>query len=219
MPDFFVYADEAGCLTFNRNKNVSKYFIIATIVTREWEAMSIGLQRLRKRMLVDNMPLGDYFHATTDAQAVRDLVYEEIIKYDFSIQATICEKSKAKPHVTASKARFYKTPWYFHCKIGVAPLLDNPTGIFITAASIGTKKEKASFVTALDDVQKQSFPNIPCRVDFRSCSADPCMQVADYCAWAIQRKWEKNDSRSYDLIKSRITREYDLWAHGREHYY
>ena len=51
--------------------------------------------------------------------------------------------------------------------------------------------------------------------------ADPCLQVADYCAWAIQRRWEsgKQDIRSYDLIKDRITYEYDLFEKGTDHYY
>jgi len=219
MADYFVYADEAGCFTFNRSQNVSKYFIIATIITKDWVPISIGLQRLRKKLLVKNLPLGDYFHATTDKQMVRDEVYSEIIKHDFTIQATICEKSKAQRQVTSSKARFYKTPWYYHCNLGIAPRLAKPSGVFITAASLGTKKEKATFKTALDDVQKQSFPKTPCRVDFRPCAADECLQVADYCAWAIQRKWEMNDERSYDLIKDRVTREYDLWSHGTHHYY
>jgi len=219
MTDYFVYADEAGCFTFNRSQNVSKYFIIVTIITRDWEQMAIGLQRLRKKMLVKNLPLGDYFHATTDAQAVRDEVYAEITKHDFTIQATICEKTKAQPQVTSSKARFYKTPWYYHCKLGVAPRLAAPSGVFITAASLGSKKEKTAFTNALDDIQRQSFPRTPCRVDFRPCASDECLQVADYCAWAIQRKWERGDARSYDLISDRVTREFDLWAHGTHHYY
>jgi len=47
----------------------------------------------------------------------------------------------------------------------------------------------------------------------------PIRACTDYCTWAIQRKWERNDSRSYGLIKQRITYEYDLWAHGRRNYY
>jgi hypothetical protein len=27
--------------------------------------------------------------------------------------------------------------------------------------------------------------------------SDPCLQVADYCTWAIQRKWERGDERSH----------------------
>ncbi len=53
------------------------------------------------------------------------------------------------------------------------------------------------------------------------CHADPCLQVADYCAWAVQR-WESKDHwdvRSYDLIKDRITYEYELIKPGKKTYY
>ena len=57
------------------------------------------------------------------------------------------------------------------------------------------------------------------RTDFCPAAADPCLQVADYCAWALQRKWERNDLRSYNLISDRITYEYDLWSRGDKHHY
>jgi hypothetical protein len=49
--------------------------------------------------------------------------------------------------------------------------------------------------------------------------ADPLLQVADYCTWAIQRKWESGKTRSYDLIKHRITHEVDMWERGTKLYY
>lgn len=219
MSEYFIYADEAGCFTFNRNPNVSKYFVIATIVTQDWIKPTLGLQKLRHDLVSEGLDVGEYFHATADTQAVRDRVYQEIMKHDFTIQATICEKSKAQPQVTHSKARFYKTPWYFHCKIGIAPLLRSPENVHITAASLGTRRERQTFVSELDDVKEQSFRSCPCHVDFRPCASDLCLQLADYCAWAIQRKWERKDVRSYDIVKSRITREYDLWGRGATHYY
>ena len=48
---------------------------------------------------------------------------------------------------------------------------------------------------------------------------DPCLIVADYCAWAIQKKWEHNNTLSYDLIKDRITFESDLCSLDKETYY
>jgi hypothetical protein len=45
------------------------------------------------------------------------------------------------------------------------------------------------------------------------------LQVADYCAWAIMRKWERGDTRSYDMIKDRVTYEYDVWEKGTDHHY
>jgi hypothetical protein len=49
--------------------------------------------------------------------------------------------------------------------------------------------------------------------------SDPCLQVADYCTWAIQRKWEREDLRSYALIASKIRSEYDVWQRGQVRYY
>jgi hypothetical protein len=45
-------------------------------------------------------------------------------------------------------------------------------------------------------------------------ASDPCLWVADYCTWAIQRKWERGDTRSDDLIKDRIRSEFDIWERG-----
>lgn len=76
-----------------------------------------------------------------------------------------------------------------------------------------------AFEESVASVMRQTNPGRRWKTDFMPCQADPCLQVADYCAWAIQRKWERKDTRSYDLIASKIVYEYDLWAHGTKHYY
>lgn len=218
MTSYYVFADEAGCFTFNRNPNVSRYFILCTVTTRSLAAAE-ALHRLRHSLVWRRIEPGDYFHATADQQSVRDEVFSEILKHDFQVQATICEKSKAQPQVRQSKARFYKYPWYYHFKHGIPKLLTNPTGLLVTAASLGTKKEKDTFTNALSDVMSQTMGNLPWAVDFRPSQADCSLQIADYCAWALMRKWERGDRRSYDLIESRISYEYELWRHGTTHYY
>lgn len=177
------------------------------------------LTALRHDLVREGVELGDCFHATTDAQEVRDRVYTVLSDTDFRIQATICEKSKAEPQVTVSKARFYKYPWFYHFKHGVAPRLRDDDRLLVTAASIGTKKERRTYTNALEDVVQQSAAHVNWAVDFRPALADPCLQAADYCAWAIQRKWERGDPKSYDLMKPKITYEYELWRHGTRHYY
>lgn len=216
--DLHLYADEAGCFTFNRNQNVSKYFILCTVTTDDLGLMA-ALPKLRHKLLWKGEPLGDAFHATADTQAVRDAVYVELAKHDFRVQATICEKSKAQPQVRSSKGRFYQYAWYYHFKHAIAKHVTSGDSLLVTAASIGAKKERDAFTGRLDDVMRQHLAPKCWKVDFRSAMADSYLQIADYCAWAIQRKWERDDRRSYDLIKDRVTYEYDLWKAGSTHHY
>ena len=218
MPNKFIFADEAGCFTFTRAQNVSRYFILCTATMDDCD-VAADLLALRRKLAWEGAELGEYFHATTDKQAVRDRVFATITKRPFSVQATIMEKSKAQPQVRTDKPRFYKTGYFFHFKSGVSRLLNDQSQTLVTTASLGSRKEQAAFQDAVSDVMRQTNRAGVWKADFMPCHADPCLQVADYCAWAIQRKWERGDARSYDLIKDRITYEYDLWSHGAVHHY
>ena len=222
MPDLYLFADEAGCFEFSRKQNVSHYFILCTIIAPDCE-VGDALTELRRKLAWEGHELGDYFHATTDKQVVRDEVYATILKYDFSIQATIMEKPKARPHLKTSRARFYQFAWYYHFKHRLTGQFMPNTKTLVTTASLGSKRERKAFETVVGNVLKQEAIG-EFKTDFCPAAADPCLSVVDYCAWAIQRKWEakakgKQDERSYSLIENRITAEYDLWNKGSEFYY
>ena len=221
MPNKFIFADEAGCFTFNREHNVSKHFILCTVVMDDC-AVGTELLNLRRKLAWEGAELGDYFHATTDAQAVRDEVFRIITKFPFTIQATIMEKCKAFPRLRTSKPRFYQHGYFYHFKYGATAQLNKDSEALVTTASLGTRKERLAFESAVADVMHQTKNVKEWRADFMPCHADPCLQVADYCAWAVQRKWEskdKWDTRSFDLIKDRVTYEYDLFKPGKEDFY
>jgi hypothetical protein len=46
--------------------------------------------------------------------------------------------------------------------------------------------------------------------------SEPCLVVADYCTWAIQRKWERNDTRSQILLGDKIASETEIEVSGNE---
>jgi hypothetical protein len=83
----------------------------------------------------------------------------------------------------------------------------------------GTKKARGALHTAVDDVVRQLSPCRSHRVAFWPADSDPCLQVADYCTWAIQRKWERADERSHTLISPKIRSEFDVWQRGVINYY
>ncbi len=218
MSRLYVFADESGDFTFSNGPNISRFFIVCTVTMNSCEVGS-SLLDLRRRLAWEGQELGDHFHATTDKQAVRDLVFDAIIRHNFHIQATIMEKCKAQPQTRKSDTRFYQYGWYYHFFHGMQNIARPYPELHVTAASIGVKRERQTFKRAISDVMTQTIQGKTWSADVFPAGTDPCLQVADYCAWAIQKKWERNDTRSYDLIKDRITYEFDLWAHGRKIYY
>lgn len=217
MADRYVFADEAGNFDFSRKPKASRYFILCTVSA---EDCGVGnkLLELRRALGWRGLHLDAVFHASEDPQAVRDEVFDLLQAADFRVDATIFEKSKARPYLQSDQA-LYKLAWYLHFKYVAPKVVRRDDRLFVMASSLGTKKRRGAFHNAVDDVVHQVAPCRRYRVAFWPAASDPCLQVADYCTWALQRKWELNDARSYDVIKSKVGTEFDVWAVGKTHYY
>lgn len=215
----YLFSDEAGDFNFSR-QNASRHFIVCAVDIND---CSIGhrLLDLRRELAWDNLPLGEYLHCAKDQQVVRDRVFNLIQSFDLRIYAQILEKSKALPRIRPTKERFYQHAWYYLFHYCMPKIVGVNDELIVTTASIGTRGGQKAFSAAIEDVLSQTvrLDSQRWRAVFWPAASDPCIWIADYCTWAIQRKWERQDRRSYDLIKEKIVYEYDTWAHGRNHHY
>ncbi|WP_147298637.1 DUF3800 domain-containing protein [Lysobacter soli] len=214
-----MFADEAGDFAFMRNGRASRYFILCTMTVPNCD-LGAKLLRLRKQLVWEGLPVGDCLHATEDKQAVRDRVFELLRDEDLTIEATILEKSKAQRQIRPTEHRFYQHAWYFHFYGAHRKILGDAREMLVTAASLGTKKGRAGFEAGIQDVMRQFYGiRIDWKTDHCPAMADPCLQAVDYCTWAMQRKWERDDARAYDLISHKVRHEYETWRHGTVHHY
>lgn len=214
----YVFADESGNFDFSSNKGASRYYILVTVTV---EGCGVGNQllELRRDLAFKDVGLDREFHATTDQQKVRDQVYSLIAATPLRVDAIVLEKRKTYPHVRATEERFYQTAWYLHMNY-VAPKIVSPgDDLLVVSASVGTEKKRKAFHAAVTSVMKQVSSTSLVRVACWKGVSDPCLQVADYCAWAIQRKWESSDDRSYVLIQPKIKTEFDVFALGSTYFY
>jgi hypothetical protein len=216
MPDRYVFADEAGNFDFSRNPGATRYFVLTTVTADDCQ-VGDDLLALRRDLGWKGLHLDQVPHATEDPQAVRDEVFDLLQASDFRVDATILEKSKAYPRLQHER-ELYKIAWFLHFKHVAPRIATRADRLFVVAASLGTKKKRGLFHNAVDDVVHQVSPCRSHRVAFWSSESDPCLQVADYCNWAIQRKWERDDTRSYDLIEPKIKSEFDVWRTGTHRY-
>ena len=213
----YIYADEAGNSDFSRNPRASKYFVLTTVLI-DGHGIESKLLDLRRELIWENQSLPGPFHATTDKQLVRDRVFNLLSRYEFRVDATILEKSKARPHTRPTEEAFYKLAWFYHMKHIANRVADPLDDLFVIAASIGEKRKLADFRFGLQEAVQLTTDSRAVRVDMWPYSVEPCLQLADYCSWAIQRKWERRDERSYALIRDKIGSEYDLFQRGTTHY-
>ena len=80
---------------------------------------------------------------------------------------------------------------------------------------------RSSFASAIESIASAVAPASVIKDAMWAASSAPLLQVADYCAWAIQRKWERDpsDTNCYDLIRGKIESEYDIFGRSTTAYY
>ncbi len=205
-------------MDFRNTQGATHYFTVATVTIGDCE-VGTDLLELKRRLHWEGYPVGDYFHAVNDKQAVRDQVFQLLGQHEFRVDATLLEKCKAIPRLAQNQMRFYKQAWYLHLKHLVPKVSATEDEALLVAASFGTNAKKTSAHEALRDVMAQVSHPGKHRVAFWPAATDPCLQVADYCCWAIQRKWESHDDRSHRLIADKIASEFDAFAESGTRYY
>lgn len=214
----YVYADESGDFDFSGNPGASRYFILTTVAMDE-HGVETALLDLRRELAWEGIKLPREFHATEDLQLIRDRVFAALNHYDFRVDATILEKRKVAPGRRSSEERFYQYACFYHLRYVAPQVAGAEDELLVIAASIGLKRKLEDFRSAVEAAAQQTSPTPAVQVDAWPAAVDPCLQVADYCSWAIQRKWERGDTRSYALIKDKIRSEFALLAGGTRFYY
>ena len=215
----YLYADEFGNLDFSNGKGATRYFGLTTVTFFNDQQARTQLDQLRYNLAREGISHKGPFHASTDSQQVRDRVYAAIEPHFFRVDCTILEKRKSQPQVRSSPERFYQYAWYYHMKHLAPKVSWRGDELFVVAATIGSKKKTESFHAGVDDVMEQVSRTFKFTTAQWPANSDAGLQVADYCCWAIQRKWEGGDSRSYALITDKIASEFDIFKSGSKFYY
>lgn len=201
-----LFVDEAGNFDFSGRAGASRYFIIASVTMTDCSQAETLLD-LRRQLVWDGHPLADAFHATEDKQVVRNRVFELISGMNVSVDATIFDKLELRNDQQGMLA-FYRAAWTAHAARVIPKACPATNDLLVVTASIGTRNEQKAVGLATSEVVRavgRSTDNT--RVAYWPAWSDPCLQVADYCCWAIQRKWERDDARSFVLIEHLIRSE------------
>lgn len=226
MKTLYIFIDESG--NFDFSQTGTKFFILTALSTVNPFDIGSPLLKLRYELLPNyscgsSMEECGHFHASEDAQAVRDNVFSVILKKDHQmrIDSVIAQKNKAI-------SRFHQQHVELYMKMGEALLkysFNRATWqgydhVVLVFSSLFDKKKRGILKQTFKALIKQ-YANTSFALYFHDSKFDLCNQAVDYFGWAIYRKWESEDLRSYNIAQQYnvIKSEFPIFGKGLIEYY
>lgn len=219
MQSLYIFLDEGG--NFDFSAKGSQYFTITSITRERPFNAYTELTELKYDVLETGLDI-EYFHATEDRQVVRDGVFGVIGKHlgDIRIDSIVAEKRKAHPSIQVAHHFYCRILGYLLRYVLNGHTLSKYSEIIIITDKLPHKRERGAFEKAVKQTISHYLPStIKYRILHHDSKSNFYLQIADYCNWAIGRKWERSDNRSYDLIRKGIKSEFEVFRQGKVFYY
>jgi hypothetical protein len=215
----YIFLDEAGNMDFSATG--TRFFLLGALTK---ERPFHAYQQLTE-LKYDLAELGtdlEYFHASENAQPVRNRVFD-IIQRNLAgvrVDALVVEKRKTGPALQREEAFYPRMLGYLLKYILDQHDLRQFKEVPIFTDSIPIQKKR----TAIEKAIKTTLANLlPSTARYRllhhESKSNLDLQIADYCTWALYRKWNAGDARSFQHIAPAVTSEFDLFRTGTRFYY
>ena len=216
MSDRFLYIflDEAGNLDFS--KNGTRYFVLGGITKERPFHAYKEMTELKYDLVERRMDL-EYFHAAEDNQATRNQVFDIIEKNlaDVAVDAIIVEKQKVAKALHADEQFYPKVLGTLLREILRQYPLAEFAEVIVFTDSLPVQRKRAAVEKGVKMTLTAMLPaTVRYRVLHHASKSNMDLQIADYCTWAIYRKWNIQDVRSFQRIKTAVRREWDVLQAG-----
>lgn len=215
----YVFLDEAGNLDFSAGG--TRYFLLGAITLERPFRAHPELDTLRHELIEGGLDL-EYFHATEDRQAVRDRVYAKLEPHLGSLRfdSVVAEKRKTGPALQAEQAFYPRMLGYLLRYVLERCRLGDFKEVIVLTDRLPVQKKRSAFEKSIKATLADMLPSTACyRLLHHDSKSHYGLQIADYLTWAVYRKWDRDDRRSYELIRPAIRSEFDLFRTGTTHYY
>jgi hypothetical protein len=216
----YLFLDEGGNLDFSLSG--TRYFILTCLTKqRPFEAYK-SLYELKYDLIEQGTAI-DRFHATEDRQEVRNKVFK-IIRENLTevrVDSIIVEKRKTDTS-SQSVEKFYPR-MMSHLLESVfrgCDLTRFREEVLVFTDSLPVKKKEEAIKKGIKENLGRVLPGLTkYRIYHHDSRSNLDLQIVDYINWAIYRKWNNNDLRSYELIKPAIASESDIFQSNQTFWY
>ena len=226
MQPLYIFIDESGDFVFTPKG--SKYYVITAIITyNPNEALEqlalLKFDLLTRRLFPDlsqeyrEKNICNGFHATEDKQVVRNEVFKIISNMkEIKAHAIVIRKNMTNPSLYSPEKFYPKMSSYlidyiqksYEYSSFCVMFNGSPVNRLRQSMLKGVKQE----ISKIGDKKYSIY--------FPNSSTERILDIADYVCWAIAKKWERSDNRSYNTIEGLLgSGELDIFRDGDTKYY
>lgn len=215
----YIFLDEGGNLDFSETG--TKYFTLTSLSKERPFEEYKSICELKYDLIESGLEI-EYFRASEDKQAVRNCVFNIINDHldQTRIDSLIVEKKKTAPGLRREERFYPEMLGYLLFYIVNGYNLNLFHKIIVFTDNLPIQRKRKAVEKAIKKVLAHKLPaNVTYHIFHHASKSNCDLQIVDYCNWAIYRKWEKQDLRSYEIIKRSIQSEFDIFRPGRRYYY
>jgi hypothetical protein len=207
-----VHLDESGSPKFTAQS--SRYYVFATVWTYDPSPLALELTTLRFKLLREGHDIS-HFHAQKDRQHHKQTIARALASHsNWTWAAAIIEMAKVFPAIRPPHT-FYPTFLAAPLRFVLRGRVSEATNVLIYTDQLQINKDyvkKAIKLTCSTELEERELPY---HLYHHPSASNAWLQVADYCAHAVYKKWEFGDTRLYDVLRSRLAcEEMDILRNG-----
>jgi len=215
----YLFLDEAGNLDFSPNG--TRYFMLGSVTKERPFRAYQDLTELKYDLIEEGIGL-EYFHAAEDKQATRNRVFEIIRRYlaGVRLDAILVEKCKTPPALRVEEHFYAHILGQLLQSVLAQHQLADFADVIVFTDRIPVQRKRSAVEKAVKLTLASLLPaGTRYRVLHHDSKSNFDLQIADYCTWAVYRKWSLADPRSFNLIAPAVRREWDFFQAETTTYY
>lgn len=215
----YIFLDEGGDLNFSDSG--TRYFTLTAVSQMRPFTIEPELLILKYDLIEKGLGI-EYFHAAEDRQLVRDRVFAAITRHPDRVQVDtiVVEKPKTGPALQPAEYFYPRILGYLLQYVFRSRRITDFDELIVITDSLPVSVKRRAFEKGIKQELARMLPqHVQYRLFHHASKSSIGLQIADYCNWAIFRKWEGKDARSYAVIQELIRSEFEIFRTGTRYYY
>ena len=155
----------------------------------------------------------EYFRCAHDRREVRNRVFDLIATHlgDMRMDCLVTEKSTVSANLRRDTQFYPRMLSYLLKHLLHKELTTDANEIIVITDSIPLRSRRHVIAKAVKRALTEMIPQtMKYRIMHHNSRSHFGLQVADYCCWAVFRKWERGDTTHFDRIRPSLASEYQM---------